>query len=94
VSSMKLSQNAQRDLEARYLRRDAQRRMIETPEELLTRVAKAIAHAYWRAWELSLKGITIYRYGSKAAQAIELGINKKAHYNDHASTCDPEECRV
>jgi len=40
-----LSQNAQRVLEARYLRRDAQRRVSETPEQLFARVAKAIAHA-------------------------------------------------
>jgi ribonucleoside-diphosphate reductase alpha chain len=53
-----------------------------------------VAHAYWRAWELGLKGITIYRYGSKAAQVIELGVSEEAHYYDHAATCDPEECRV
>ncbi|HEX9872320.1 MAG TPA: adenosylcobalamin-dependent ribonucleoside-diphosphate reductase, partial [Candidatus Tectomicrobia bacterium] len=53
-----------------------------------------VAHAYWRAWELGLKGITIYRYGSKTAQVIELGAHEAAHYYDHAATCDPEECRV
>ena len=39
------SSNAQRVLEARYLRRDARRRVIETPEELFERVARAVAHA-------------------------------------------------
>jgi ribonucleoside-diphosphate reductase alpha chain len=53
-----------------------------------------VAHDYWRAWELGLKGITIYRYGSKAAQVIELGVSEEAHHYDHAATCDPEECRV
>lgn len=53
-----------------------------------------VAHAYWRAWELSLKGLTIYRYGSKAMQAAELGLSEEAHPYDHGSTCDPEECRV
>jgi ribonucleoside-diphosphate reductase alpha chain len=55
---------------------------------------KDVAHAYWQAWELGLKGITIYRYGSKAGQVIELGVSEEAHYYDHASTCDPEECKV
>jgi ribonucleoside-diphosphate reductase alpha chain len=40
-----LSQNARRVLEARYLRRDALGTVIETPEELFARVARAVAHA-------------------------------------------------
>ncbi len=53
-----------------------------------------IAQVYQRAWELGLKGITIYRYGSKTTQVMELGVDEKAHHYDHASRCDPEECRV
>jgi ribonucleoside-diphosphate reductase alpha chain len=53
-----------------------------------------VSRAYWQAWEQGLKGITIYRYGSKPAQVVELGVSEEAHYLDHASTCDPEECRV
>jgi ribonucleoside-diphosphate reductase alpha chain len=40
-----LSANARRVLEARYLRRDAERRIVESPEALLRRVARAVAHA-------------------------------------------------
>src|SRR3989304_4336818 len=40
-----LSPNALRVLEARYLRRAAARKVIETPEELFLRVARAVAPA-------------------------------------------------
>lgn len=42
---MQLSENAHRVLQARYLRRDAQGRINETPEQLFARVARAVAHA-------------------------------------------------
>lgn len=38
-----------------------------------------IAWIYDRAWELGLKGITIYRYGSKAAQVIEIGTGDRTN---------------
>ena len=42
---LQLSQNAIRILEARYLRRDAKRRLLETPEQFFDRVLTAVAHA-------------------------------------------------
>src|SRR5690606_27342566 len=42
---LELTDNARRVLDARYLRRDAERRIIETPEQLFARVARAVAHA-------------------------------------------------
>lgn len=55
---------------------------------------QSVAQIYRKAWELGLKGITIYRYGSKAAQVLELGTDEEAYHYDHATMCDPEECRV
>lgn len=42
---MQLSENARDVLQARYLRRDAQGKVSETPDQLFARVARAIAHA-------------------------------------------------
>ncbi|MFO7784355.1 MAG: adenosylcobalamin-dependent ribonucleoside-diphosphate reductase [Desulfatiglandales bacterium] len=42
---------------------------INLPEEAKP---KNVADAYWRAWEMDLKGITIYRYGSKSTQVLQM----------------------
>jgi ribonucleoside-diphosphate reductase alpha chain len=53
-----------------------------------------IARIYSRAWELDLKGVTVYRFGSKSKQVIELGATEHADRYIHGSRCDPGECRV
>jgi ribonucleoside-diphosphate reductase alpha chain len=64
---------------------------INLPREA---AAADVARTYRRAWELGLKGITVYRYGAKPAQVLELGAGQEPHEYDHASRCDPEECRI
>jgi ribonucleoside-diphosphate reductase alpha chain len=53
-----------------------------------------VAEIYRSAWELGLKGITIYRYGSKTAQVMELGVGEEPQQYEHTVRCDPEECRL
>jgi len=31
-----------------------------------------VEHAYWRAWELGLKGVTVFRYGSKGKNVLDV----------------------
>lgn len=42
---------------------------INLPEEAKP---EDVGHAYWRAWELGLKGVTVFRYGSKGKHVLEV----------------------
>lgn len=53
-----------------------------------------VARAYWRAWQLGLKGITIYRYASKPTQVLELGAGEDPIQYEYSPKCDPTECRL
>ena len=55
---------------------------------------EAVAQIYRRAWELGLKGVTVYRFGSRSTQVIELGATERSDRYIHGSKCDPEECRL
>jgi ribonucleoside-diphosphate reductase alpha chain len=53
-----------------------------------------VARIYRRAWQLGLKGITIYRYGCKSAQVLELGAGEEAYTYNGPRRCDLDECGV
>jgi ribonucleoside-diphosphate reductase alpha chain len=53
-----------------------------------------VAHVYQRAWELELKGITVYRSASRTDKVFEFGVGEEAEQFDHTAHCDPGECRL
>jgi ribonucleoside-diphosphate reductase alpha chain len=64
---------------------------INMPEEA---TPDDVRRAYWQAWELGLKGITIFRYGSKGIQVLEMGAEERGYQKEHGVRCDPTECKI
>ena len=53
-----------------------------------------VASIYHEAWERGLKGITVYRYGSKSEQVLNLGVGETSERVEHFSRCDPDSCDI
>jgi ribonucleoside-diphosphate reductase alpha chain len=53
-----------------------------------------IAAVYRLAFHLGCKGITVYRYGSKETQVLEIGRDDEPYEREHFAVCDPGACRL
>jgi ribonucleoside-diphosphate reductase alpha chain len=53
-----------------------------------------VAEIYRSAWRLGLKGVTVFRYGSRRKQVLELGVGERGFQYDHSARCDPTECQL
>jgi ribonucleoside-diphosphate reductase alpha chain len=64
---------------------------VNLPMEATTETVGSI---YRQAYHLGLKGITIYRYGSRASQVLQLGAGEQPYEKEHAARCDPSQCKL
>jgi ribonucleoside-diphosphate reductase alpha chain len=64
---------------------------INLPEEASP---DAIAGAYLEGWRLGLKGVTVYRSGSRASQVLTLGVGEDPAVHEHFARCDAGACRL
>jgi ribonucleoside-diphosphate reductase alpha chain len=64
---------------------------INLPESA---TANQIAEIYRQAWEIGVKGVTVYRYGSKSGQVLNLGVDETPDEYEHFATCDPHACKL
>jgi len=53
-----------------------------------------VATVFRLAYQLGCKGVTVFRYGSRIAPVIELGLDEKLYEREHFSKCDPAACRI
>lgn len=53
-----------------------------------------VAGVYSLAYKLGCKGVTIFRYGSKADQVLQLGAEEEPHEREYFTRCDPDACKL
>ncbi len=53
-----------------------------------------ISNVFRLAHQLKCKGVTVFRYGSKSAQVLELGAGEEPYEREYFTHCDPAACKL
>jgi ribonucleoside-diphosphate reductase alpha chain len=56
--------------------------------------AEDISHVYRLAHSLDCKGVTVFRYGSKTEQVLEIGLDESLYEREYFAKCDPGACKL
>jgi ribonucleoside-diphosphate reductase alpha chain len=56
--------------------------------------ADRVAAAYREGWRLGLKGVTVYRAGSRPGEVLTLGVDEPLEARELFAKCDPGACRL
>ncbi len=93
VTALEVPPDRHLDVQAAFQRHtdSAVSKTVNLPEDA---TVDDVAHVYARAWRLGLKGVTVYRYGSKGEQVLRLGTGETGVQREHAPRCDPSECAL
>lgn len=53
-----------------------------------------VAATYQLPYKLGCKGVTVFRYGSKADAVLQLGFGESPEDRENFAKCDPDACRL
>jgi len=56
--------------------------------------ADRVAETYLEGWRLGLKGVTVYRTGSRSDEVLTLGLDEPVEARELFAKCDPGACRL
>jgi ribonucleoside-diphosphate reductase alpha chain len=54
----------------------------------------AVAHVFREGWRLGLKGVTVYRTGTRPGEVLTLGAGDDWTTQEFFAKCDPGACRL